>query len=183
MPTVVAIAPWYYTDLPNILLLLIIATVVAPTIIYVLKRRRIPRIEFDGYFVRQQRLMTGNIQNVNTTYFVRVSNRNNKSEGRIESCAGNIRFRNMIYRTIWDDNRRRHYSFGSMALLKLFEVHDNNLKFTHAIGETGLDVTPDFSYADNIGESISLELESARGRCPSLHTDSIRHITETANQI
>jgi hypothetical protein len=58
---------------------------------------------------------------------------------------------------------------ATQASLKLFHVNNNTLNFTNAIGETGLDVTPDFPYANTLREKITLVLESARGHCPSPH--------------
>jgi hypothetical protein len=165
---------WFFSNLGNILLfLLIIATVVAPTLIYILDRRRLPKLAFkeslklDEYVVDETKVIG---------YYVRVININNKSEGRIESCAGNIRFDNRIYRTIWEANRARHYSFGKEALLKLFHIKNNQIKFTNTIGENGLDVTPDFVYTEYVHKNITAELESARGHCPKPLTESIENI-------
>jgi hypothetical protein len=49
--------PWYYSDLPNVLLLLLIlATVVGPVLIYLHKRSKIPRLAFDGYFKTDEQM-------------------------------------------------------------------------------------------------------------------------------
>jgi hypothetical protein len=175
---------WFLSNLGNILLLLlIIATVVAPTLIYVFERRRIPKLAFNGYFKVEETALLGPAERTTIIYYVMVTNINNKSEGRIEACAGNITCNNRIYRTIWEANRARHYSFGKEALLKLFHIKNNQIKFTNMIGENGLDVTPDFMYAEYVHNNITIELESARGHCPKPLTESIENIVRNSDKL
>jgi hypothetical protein len=115
-----------------------------------------------------------------TVYYIRIKNENKKSEGLVESCAGDVIFRNRTYRTIWDDNQMRHYSFGKEGSLKLFDIYKDVLKFTHLRRENMSYVTPDFEYADIQEESITIELEAARGHCPSAYSEKIKDIIEKA---
>jgi hypothetical protein len=64
--------------------------------------------------------------------------------------------------------------------LKLLDVHNDVLKFTHVVGETMGDVTSDFEYADIQEESIMIELEAARGHCPSAYSEKIKDIIKKA---
>jgi len=144
------------------------------------EEEKLPSLLFDGYFKTDEPRLRGQVESVKISYYIRIINKNKKSEGLVEACAGNIGFRDSIYRTIWEDNRRRTHSFGRQASLKLFDVYNNQLRFTHAIGETGLDVTPDFPYANTLSENITLELESVRGQCPKPHNEKIEYIIKNA---
>jgi hypothetical protein len=172
---------WFFSNIANILLfLLIIATVVAPTLIYAYQRHKIPKLGIGSYFKINEQMTTGPPR---TVYYLKVVNTNDKSEGRVESCAGNIIFGERTYRTIWEDNRARHHSFGKEASLKLFDIYNNELNFTHAISERGLDVVPGLPIADNLREDIIVELEAAKGRCPSPHTETIEYIVNNAKYL
>ncbi len=144
------------------------------------EEERLPSLVFEGYFKSDEPQLRGQVESTKISYYIRIINKNKKSEGLVESCAGNIGFGDSIYRTIWEDNRQRHYCFGKQASLKLFNVYNNRLNFTHAIGETGLDVTRDFEYATILRENITVELESARGQCPKPHSENIVNIIKNA---
>jgi hypothetical protein len=142
---------------------------------------KMPNLEFGKYFkIDEPPRSQSTHVSAWTVYYVKVINNNKKSEGLIESCAGYIRFRDGLYRTIWEDNSIRHFSFGKEASLRLFHIQDNVLKFYHVVGENMLNVTPDFPYADIQEENIIIELEAARGHCPQLHSEKIKDIMKKA---
>jgi hypothetical protein len=117
--------PWYYQDLSNILLLLLIlATVVGPVLIYLLNRSKIPKLAFDKYFKKDslEVVTTGTLNS--TTFFIKIINVNKRSEGKVEGCTGFISIGDKTYRTGWQDGYEVG-TFGKEAFLSLFYI-DND---------------------------------------------------------
>jgi hypothetical protein len=158
-----------------------VATVTTSIFVYIHQRRKIPILSFNGYFKTERPLVTGNVHNQVTTYCVRVEDVNPKTEGKIESCAGSIVVANDTYRTVLMFSNQRHQDFVKEAWLKLFDVNSKD--------ETiGLFNTPEelnakrasASYGRRIGDSITMQLEAARGNCPKPHIENIEYIINNA---
>jgi hypothetical protein len=133
--------------------------------VYMHKRRKIPKLSFDGYFKFDK--PTGNVPNKVTVYCIRIEDTNTQSEGKIHLCAGSLTVNGNVYRTVWLNNGSRYHTFAKEALLKLFEVDwsDNLIGFFNTLGETNAE-TVLASYPERIHSNINLALESVKGHCP-----------------
>jgi hypothetical protein len=133
--------------------------------VYMHKRRKIPKLSFDGYFKFDK--PTGNVPNKVTVYCIKVEDINTQSEGKVHLCAGSLTVNDNVYRTIWLNNESRYHTFANEALLKLFEGdwNGNLIGFFNALGETNAEPVL-ASYPERIHSNIILALESAKGHCP-----------------
>jgi hypothetical protein len=73
-------------------------------IVYILTWRKIPKLEFGEFFKEDHQVVTIIGLSNRITFFVRVKNINDKSEGKVKSCTGFISAFGKSYKTIWKDN-------------------------------------------------------------------------------
>lgn len=147
-------------------------------LVYIHKRRRIPKLSFDGYFKFDK--PSGNVLNKVTTYCIRIEDTNIRSEGKVDLCAGFLTVNGSVYRTVWLNNESRH-TFAKEALLKLFEVDwsDNVIGFFNTLNKTYAE-TVLASYPERIHSNIKLGLESPKCHCPHSITVNIEDIINNA---
>lgn len=149
-------------------------------LIYIHKRRKIPKLSFDGYFKFDK--PSGNVPNKVTTYCIRIEDTNIRSEGKVDLCTGFLTVNGSVYMSVWLNNESRH-SFVKEALLKLFEVDwsDNVIGFFNTSDKTH---TETFfvlaSYPERIHSNIKVALGSAKGHCPHSITMNIEDIINNA---
>jgi hypothetical protein len=112
---------WFIDNIENwLLFLLIIATVLTPAVIYVHQRSKIPRLKF-GEFIKVDRSYIVDSERVDVTkFFIKVINKNKRSEGNAEECYGFITLRSNPVRTVWEEFDYAGTSFGKEALLLVF---------------------------------------------------------------
>jgi hypothetical protein len=149
--------------------------------VHIHKRLKIPKLSFDGYFKYDQEFISQNVPTKVTNYCVKIKDMNNKSEGKVCSCAGSLIVNDNNYRTIWMVTNERHNTFVKEAFLKLFDIdsRDNTIGFFDTIGETNAKRFT-ASYGRRISDNIMIQLESARGRCPEPLIENIEYIISNA---
>ncbi|MGC1932281.1 MAG: hypothetical protein WA667_25190 [Candidatus Nitrosopolaris sp.] len=145
-------------------------------IVYILTRRKIPKLEFGEFFKYDHSVVTTIGVSNRITFFVSVKNINDKSEGKVKSCTGFITAFGKSYKTIWKDNGRSKYDFNKEAFLELFYIDkdDNTITFSNSISEKDDIETTELPY--KVTEDLRIRLESDRGHCPKPKTINIGDI-------
>jgi len=171
---------WVMSNTASLLLLfLIIATVLTPMIIYILERRRIPKLQFAGFFRSDgSEVGTTGVKDI-TRFFVKVINVNKRSEGKTKECMGFVSLDNKTYRSDWQDGYAGN-TFGKEALLQVFFLNkkSNTINFSHTIGAGKTEESK--SYDECIHNNISIRLECERGQCPKPLTERTENIINNA---
>jgi hypothetical protein len=154
-------------------------------ILYFLKRRKIPKLEFGEFFKEDRQFVTTIRESNRITFFVKVKNVNDKSEGKVKSCTGFINAFGKIHITIWKENGRSEYVFGEEASLQLFYIDKDRkiITFTNSISEKNdkeIIETTELPYTAADKEDLRIRLESDRGHCPSPRNEKIKDIIRKA---
>jgi hypothetical protein len=161
-----------------LLIVLILATVVTPLLLYWLDRRKLPKLVFERPYHKYKDL-TGNI-----TYVIRVKNSNKNSEGRVENCSGLVEIRGTDIKnklSLWNDNNDVDIMFADYADLRLFTTKGTEEIFFYNAKSGYLNLRP---YQEYIHKEITIRVETQRGLPPIPLTERIENImNETQEQI
>ena len=150
-------------------------------IVYILRRRKIPKLEFAEFFKEDHQIVTTiGLCNM-ITFFIRVKNINDKSEGKVKSCIGFITAFGKTHKTIWKDNAATRYDFSKEAYLQLFSIDKDRktIIFSNSISEDDME-TKELPYTAAEREDLWIRLESDRGHCPSPRNEKIKEIIKKA---
>ena len=117
-----------------------------------------------------------------TRFFVKITNVNDRSEGRAELCIGFITLGNKTYRTVWEYDYAGN-SFGKEALLQVFYIDENRSTINFINYQQSQQIIESKPYNECIHNTVTIRLECTRGRCPKPLTEGIQNIINTETYV
>jgi hypothetical protein len=151
-------------------------TALTSVFVYIYKRQKIPTVSFGGYFKVDRVFITGNVQSKVTTYYVKIEDINPKSEGKIKSCVGYLIVGSEHYNATWMFVDTTQHTFVKQAWLKLFDVNPRD----ETLGFFSNGKRHPASIGRRMGDSVTIQLNAARGHCPTI-TEKIENIIREAH--